>query len=224
MQSSYLSDTVDHGTTTEFPTIPTFPTAEHTTATTDHRTTPTTEHRTTATTKHSTYATADYYNYYDDDQYNYDSDSGGSSDGAIIGGITAGVVITGFIIFLLFCRMYVKHCRSQNPTIVITRRRVPRVYVTRIICTRTVPSGPPPPPAYTPSAPDAGYTPVPARGYQPVPTTDYSPAGPTNTPSVAPNDIPSDPPPEYTPTVSTNVPVPVAPVSENSTQYSQLAN
>ena len=57
------------------------------------------------------------------------------------------------------------------------------------------PSAPPPPPAYTPSAPDAGYTPVPARGYQP-----------SVTPSVAPNDIPSDPPPEYTPTVSTNVP------------------
>ena len=35
--------------------------------------------------------------------------------------------------------------------------------------------------------------------------------------AVAPNNIPSDPPPEYTPTVSTNVPVPVAPVNENST-------
>ena len=84
--------------------------------------------------------------------------------------------------------------------------------------TRTVSSGPPPPPAYTPSAPDADYTPwpVPAKGYQPVPTTHYSPAEPTNTPSVAPDDIPSDPPPEYTPTVSINVPMPVPPVNENS--------
>ena len=54
--------------------------------------------------------------------------------------------------------------------------------------------------------------------YQPVPTTDYSPAQPTDTPSVAPDDIPSDPPPEYTPTVSTNVLMPAPPVNQDSTQ------
>ena len=119
------------------------------------------------------------------------------------------------VILLFVCHVYVRHfkiMRNQNHTVVVTQQEIPRI-------NHTVLSGPPPPPAYTPSVPaDAGYTPVLARGYQPVPTTDYSPAEPTNTPSVAPNDIPSDPPPEYTPTVSTNVPVPVAPVNENSTQ------
>ena len=118
------------------------------------------------------------------------------------------------VILIFVCGVYVRHFtrrRNRNHTVMVTRQEVLRT-------NHTVLSGPPPPPAYTPLAPDAGYTPVPARGYQPVPTTDYSPAGPTNTPSVAPNDIPSDPPPEYTPAVSTNVPVPVAPVNENSIQ------
>ena len=116
------------------------------------------------------------------------------------------------------CAKYSYRSRSHNHTIILTQRRVPRVFITRVIRTCTVPPGPPPPPAYTPSAPDAGYTPVLPRGYQPVPTTDYSPAEPTNTPSVAPDDIPSDPPPEYTPTVSANVPMSVPPVNENSAQ------
>jgi len=82
--------------------------------------------------------------------------------------------------------------------------------------TRTSQSGPPPPPAYTPTAPDTGYTPVSPRGYQP--TTDDTSAGSTNTPSVALDDIPSDPPPAYTPTVSTNVSMPVPSVNGDSTQ------
>ena len=122
------------------------------------------------------------------------------------------------VVFVVACRVYIRYSyfRRRNRAIAVTQQRTPRILIARV--TRTVSSGPPPPPAYTPSAPDAGYTSVPARGYQPVPTTDYFPAEPTNTPSFAPNDIPSDPPPEYTPTVSTNVPVPVAPVNENSTQ------
>ena len=122
------------------------------------------------------------------------------------------------VILVITCRVYIRHSyfRRRNHPVADIQQRTPRVVIAKV--TRTVPSGPPPPPAYTPSALDVGYTPVPARDHQPVPTTDYSPAGPTNTPSVAPNDIPSDPPPEYTPAVSTNVPVPVAPVNENSTQ------
>ena len=123
------------------------------------------------------------------------------------------VFISAVIIILVICRVFIRYSyirRNQNRAYIIAQQRDPQILVARITTT----SGPPPPPAYTPSAPDASYTPVPARGYQPVPTTDYSPAEPT-TPSVAPDDIPSDPPPEYTPTVSTNVPMSVP---EESTQ------
>ena len=119
------------------------------------------------------------------------------------------MVIIALVIFIISCRVYIRYSyfRRQNHPITVTQQRTPRILIAQVTHT---PSGPPPPPAYTPSAPDAGYTPVPARGYQPVPTTDYSPAEPTNTPSVAPNEIPSDPPPEYTPT---DVPMPVPPVN-----------
>ena len=97
----------------------------------------------------------------------------------------------------------------------MTQRRTPNILIARV--TRTVSSRPPPPPAYTPSAPNDGYAPVPPRGYQPVPTTDYAPANTASNPPVARNDnIPSDPPPEYTPAVSTNVQVP--PVNQDSTR------
>ena len=84
----------------------------------------------------------------------------------------------------------------------MTQRRTPRILVARV--TRTVSSGPPLPPAYTPSAPNAGYTPVPPRGYQSIPTTDYGTVNPTNNSSVASGDIPSDPPPAYIPAVPPN--------------------
>ena len=135
----------------------------------------------------------------------YHTEDDSSSTGYVIGA-TFGVIIIiiVLVVFGITCRVFIRYScfRRQNHAIVVTQQRTPRIVTARV--TRTVSSGPPPSPAYTPSAPDAGYTPVPARGYQPVP--------------VAPNDIPSDPPPEYTPTVSTNVPVPVAPVNENSTQ------
>ena len=87
----------------------------------------------------------------------------------------------------------------------MTQRRTPRILIARV--TRTVSSGPPPPPAYTLTAPRPEYTPVPPRGYQPVPTTDYTAA------NNASDNTPSDPPPEYTP--AANAPMPV---SEGSAQ------
>ena len=145
-----------------------------------------------------------------------DSTSGGPSIRSVIGATLGAIIIIVLVILVITCRVYIRHSyfRRQSHPVVDTQQRTPRVVIAKM--THTMSLGPPPPPAYTPSAPNAGYTPVPARGHQPVPTTDYSPAEPTNTPSVSPNDIPSDPPPEYTPTVSTNVPVPVASVNENS--------
>ena len=81
----------------------------------------------------------------------------------------------------------------------MTRQQAPRVLIASV--TRTISTGPPPPPAYTPTAPDTGYVPVPPGGYQPVPAgTDSA----LNSPS---DDIPSDPPPDYTPTAAL-LPVP----------------
>ena len=159
-----------------------------------------------------------YSGYYDHNDYYDDSDSsGGSSADSVIG---AGMAIFVFMVFIIGCCVYKRYSiirrRNQHHTLIVTQRRTSRILIARVA--HAVSSGPPPLPAYTPLAPDAGYTPVQARGYQPVPTTDYSPAEPTNTPSVAPCDIPSDPPPEYTPTVSTNVLMPIPPVNEISTQ------
>ena len=158
--------------------------------------------------------------YFIDGHNNSDDEdsSSGRSSGTVIGSVVAGLFIVAIIVFLVICRVFIRYSyvrRNQNRAVIVTQRRTPRILIARV--TRTVSSGPPPPPAYTPSAPNAGYTPVPPRGYQPVPTTDYAAAAatPTNNPSVVSGDIPSDPPPEYTTATSNGVPLPV---SEGSTQ------
>ena len=106
--------------------------------------------------------------------------------------------------FVVACRLYLRTSytrrRNQNHAVIVTQQQTPRLLIGRVT---HIPSAPPPPPAYTPYT---GYTPVPPSGYQPVPTTS----------SVAQDDIPSDPPPEYTPTRPTNVPMPIPTVNENS--------
>ena len=149
--------------------------------------------------------------YYVDHSYNEDNSSS-SSSGAVIGSVVAGVFIVVIIVFLVVCRLIIRYSyirRNQNRTVIVAQRQTPRIMIARV--TRTVSSHPPPPPAYTPSAPNDGYAPVPPRGYQPVPTTDYAPA---NT-AARHDNIPSDPPPEYTPAVSSQA---ALPVSEDSTQ------
>ena len=141
------------------------------------------------------------YNWYDDDDYDDSSDSGFSSGGAVVGTTIGGLSICGIIVLVVICRIYVRHSlirRRSNQTYIITQRR-PRILVARVTRTTTVPSGPPPPPPYTPTQPTSDYTPVPPRGYQPVPTNDY-----TTAPTAPYSDVPSEPPPEYTPSVSTN--------------------
>ena len=149
-----------------------------------------------------------------DDDDDDGSSSGGSSSGAVIGSVLAGLFIAMIVIFLVLCCVFIRYSyvrRNQSRAIIVTQRRTPRILIARV--TRTVSSGPSPPPAYTPSAPNADYTPVSPRGYQPFPTTDCTAANSTNNPSV--DNIPSDPPPEYTPAIPTNAPMPV---SEGSAQ------
>jgi len=146
-----------------------------------------------------------------------DSSSSGSSSGAIVGSIFGGLFIVGLIFSLFCCRLFMKYSyytrRNQNHAYIVTQQQTPRVLVARV--THTVPSGPPPPPAYTPTAPDVDYTPVPPRDYQPVSTTDYTPAGSTDIPSIPSDNVPSDPPPDYASTVSTNASMAVPEDSSN---------
>ena len=135
-----------------------------------------------------------------DDDYDDSSDSGFSSGGAVVGTTIGGLSICGIIVLVVICRIYVRHSlirRRSNQTYIITQRR-PRILVARVTRTTTVPSGPPPPPPYTPKQPTSAL--IPSGDNQLVSTDDYTtaPTAPSR------DDIPSEPPPEYTPSVSTD--------------------
>ncbi|XP_065915394.1 uncharacterized protein [Dysidea avara] len=135
--------------------------------------------------------------YYTEDTEHYDSSSGAIIVSSIVVAVLTVVVVT----LLIICLVYIRRSflrRQNNRTYIVTQQRRPRILVARVTRT-TVPSGPPPPPPYTPTQPTNDYTPVPPRGYQPVATDDY-----TTTPTAPFSDVPSEPPPEYTPRVSTD--------------------
>ena len=110
-------------------------------------------------------------------------------------------MVFGVIVLLVICRIYVRYSymrRRNNQTYMVTQQQRPRLLIARVTRTTTVPSGPPPPPPYTPKQPTSAL--IPSGDNQLVSTDDYTtaPTAPSR------DDIPSEPPPEYTPSVSTD--------------------
>ncbi|XP_065914887.1 uncharacterized protein [Dysidea avara] len=125
------------------------------------------------------------------------SSSNGTSTSAIISAIIGVLVIIAVFCMMCLAYSYLKYYQLRQRNF-IAQQRHPRILITRLTHTSTVPSGTSPPPPYTPpTQPTSEYTPVPPRGYQPVATDEY-----TTTPAVpSSDDIPSEPPPKYTSSV-----------------------